>query len=140
MHTLGVLRLRGPLNIGNPRISPGQMLGGKCVPQGVTVEACAYATACDPLTFQDPHRFQPSRWENATPEMRDMSRPFSCGPRNYVGHHLAEISLTPTIVRLFQLTNLDIGWTLMQTEVEQRDQWVLSSLCLTAGHLLLQWS
>lgn len=63
------LRLRGPLNTGGPRISPGKMIAGRWVPEGLTVETNMYTPARDPTVFSNPEDFDPSRWEHTTPDM-----------------------------------------------------------------------
>lgn len=54
-----------------------------------------------------------------------MSRPFSYGPRNCIGQHLAEMALTLTICRLYQL--YDVIPTLAMTPdfMRQADNGVL---------------
>lgn len=123
------LRLRGPLSISNPRLSPGKMLSGQWVPEGVTVETCAYAASRDPNVFPDPLRFDPSRWENPTAEMKLMSRPFSYGPRNCVGRHLAEITLTLTVARLYQVYDVVPDKTMTLENMKQEDKGVLEPGC-----------
>lgn len=122
-------RLRGPLNVGNPRISPGRLLGGEWIPKGVAVETCPYASARDPRVFPDPLRFNPSRWEHATPEMRSMSRPFSFDSRNCVGRHLAEIVLMLTVARIYQLYNAVLDLTKTPVAIDQIDKGVLEPDC-----------
>lgn len=84
------------------RISPGKNIGNIYVPEGTKVVTSFYATARDAEIFPSPHLWIPERWMSATSEMRNMSRPFSMGPRNCIGKHLAEIVLYKTIARLFQ--------------------------------------
>ncbi|PVH72446.1 cytochrome P450 [Cadophora sp. DSE1049] len=94
------LRLWGPGNIPLTRVSPGKTIAGHWVPHGISVEVSSYATARNARVFAEPLKFDPYRWENATPEMRCLSRPFSTGPRNCVGRHLAEIGLRLAISRI----------------------------------------
>ncbi|KAK5050461.1 hypothetical protein LTR84_003742 [Exophiala bonariae] len=124
-----VLRLRGPLNSGAPRVSPGKVIGSKWVPEGTKVETSSYATARDPSVFPDPLRFKPSRWENATEEMRQMSRPFSYGPRNCVGRHLAEIGLVLTVTRLYQRYDVIPDLSIPAEDMRQLDFGVLEPAC-----------
>ena len=124
-----VLRLRGPLSVSNTRVSPGKVIAGRYVPAGVTVETCSYATARNPQLFHDPIRFDPARWEHATNEMRQMSRPFSSGPRNCVGRHLAEVGLMLTIARIYQLYDIVPSPTMTEEEMKQVDQGVLEPGC-----------
>jgi len=124
-----VLRLRGPLNVSNTRVSPGKTIAGQWVPKGVTVETCPYATARDPQAFHEPLEFDPARWEHATDEMKHMSRPFSLGPRNCVGRHLAEVGLTLTVARLYQLHDIVLDPTMTEEQMKQIDQGVLEPGC-----------
>lgn len=100
------LRLWGPLTVNSPRVSPGKVVGGHYIPAGTIVSNSSYTTARDPTVFPNPDVFDPSRWQNATSMMRLMSRPFSSGPRNCIGKHLAEINLALTISRLYQLYDI----------------------------------
>ncbi|KAK4504596.1 hypothetical protein PRZ48_005512 [Zasmidium cellare] len=123
------LRLRGPLNGGAPRISPGKTIAGRWVPKGVKVETNIYTTARDPEVFPSPDQFEPSRWETATPEMRQMSRPFSYGPRNCIGRHLAEVIILLTISRLYQLYDVIPDASLTPDKMQQLDLGVLEPGC-----------
>jgi cytochrome P450 len=123
------LRLRGPLNGGMPRVSPGKIIGTEYVPAGVCVEVSTYATARHPNVFRDPEKFDPWRWENATPAMKNMSRPFSFGPRNCVGRHLAEIGLFMTVSRLFQLYDVVPDAKMRDEDMYQIDFGVLEPAC-----------
>lgn len=123
------LRLRGPLNGGAPRISPGKVIGTEYVPPGTQIEVSTYATARNPDIFPNPLEFNPSRWKNATEEMRNMARPFSSGPRNCVGRHLAEIGLFLTISRLYQLYDIVPDPELRPDDMKQIDFGVLEPAC-----------
>lgn len=124
-----VLRLRGPLNGGAPRVSPGKLIGGQWVPRGITIETNSYATARDPNVYLEPLEFDPSRWEHATEEMRQMARPFSYGPRNCVGRHLAEISIVLTVSRLYQLYDIIPDPSMNPADMRQVDMGVLEPGC-----------
>ena len=116
------LRLWGPLNTGVPRLSPGKIIGGQYIPTGVGISNNPYATARDPVTFPNPDQFDPSRWDFATSEMRIMSRPFSLGPRNCIGRHVAEIGLYLTVTRLFQLFDVTTDSSMTEDKMKLRDQ------------------
>ncbi|KAG6358345.1 hypothetical protein INS49_014229 [Diaporthe citri] len=116
------LRLWGPLNIATQRLSPGRVLGGHFVPKNVVVSTAAHTTARDPKVFPQPDVFMPERWIDATPYMRVMSRPFQTGPRNCVGRHLAEVALTMTLTRLFQLFDLEIDSGMPEEDMQLRDR------------------
>ncbi|MCJ1472598.1 hypothetical protein MMC13_001247 [Lambiella insularis] len=120
-----VLRLWGPLSVSATRISPGRNINGIYIPKGAVISTNPFSTARDPKYFPDPLFFDPSRWESATPDMRNMSRPFSYGPRNCIGKHLAEISLLLTITRLYQLYDVVTHPSMTQETMEQIDKGVL---------------
>ena len=120
-----VLRLFGTLNVSLPRVSPGRHIAGHYVPAGTVVQTSPYATSRDPLVFPEPDSFNPERWTNPTPEMRSMSRPFSWGPRNCIGKHLAEIGLYLTVARVFQLYDVDIDPSTTDEMMEPKDIGVL---------------
>lgn len=124
-----VLRLWGPLTVGLTRISPGKSIAGRWVPAGVAIETSSYATARDPGVFANPLNFDPSRWEDPTPHMRQMSRPFSTGPRNCVGRHLAEIGLVLTVARLYQKYDIVPDRSLTPDQMKQMDFGVLEPGC-----------
>ncbi|KAK2601236.1 hypothetical protein N8I77_010700 [Diaporthe amygdali] len=87
------LRLRGPIPVNLPRISPGKFIGGHYVPAGTRVCNLAYTTHRDPAVFLDPEAFVPERWAEPTEAMKLAFRPFSTGPRNCIGIHLARMDL-----------------------------------------------
>lgn len=118
------LRIWGPLSAGFPRVSPGKVIGDHFIPKGVQVATPAYVTARDPKVFPNPTEYIPERWLNATPEMRNMSRPFSYGPRNCIGKHLADIGLHLTLTRLYQLYDIEIDPSMTDAMMLQKDRGV----------------
>lgn len=110
-------------------MSPGKVIGTEYVPEGVQVEVSTYATARDPEVFHNPLNFDPWRWENATDAMKNMARPFSYGPRNCVGRHLAEMGLFLTISRLFQLYDIVPDAQMEAQDMRQIDFGVLEPAC-----------
>ena len=74
--------------------------------------------------FPNPEVYYPERWLDATPEMRDMSRPFSYGPRNCVGKHLAQIGLVLTLARLYQVYDLENGRVMTDEGMRYKDRGV----------------
>lgn len=123
----------GPLSGGAPRISPGKSIAGHYIPEGVQVEVNTYVTARNPDVFPDPDEFRPYRWESATDAnldaMNNMARPFSYGPRNCVGRHLAELGLVLTIARLYQLYDVTLGPEMAHEDMRQIDLGVLEPAC-----------
>ena len=120
-----VLRLFGTLNVSLPRVSPGRLIAGHYVPVGTVVQTSPYATSRDPLVFPEPDCFNPERWAKPTIEMKSMSRPFSWGPRNCIGKHLAEIGLYLTVARVFQLYDVNIDPRTTDEMMEPKDIGVL---------------
>ncbi|KAL1889734.1 hypothetical protein Sste5346_008720 [Sporothrix stenoceras] len=118
---LETLRLRGPLQSVAPRVSPGKVIGKAFVPAGVVVSNLQYATHRDPDVFADPLAFQPQRWEDATPAMKTMARPFNIGPRNCIGMHLARVQMLLTVCVLYQRFDLSLDLRTTDAMMEMRD-------------------
>lgn len=121
-----VLRLRGPIPTVAPRISPGKLIGGQYVPAGTIVSNLAFSTQRDADTFPDPLEFKPERWEDPSPAMKIMSRPFSTGPRNCLGMHLARIQLLLTACALYQRFDLCLDSSMTEDMMRMRDQGVMT--------------
>ncbi|OBS14972.1 hypothetical protein FPOA_14006 [Fusarium poae] len=123
------LRLYGPLNAAFPRVSPGRMIDGVYVPKGTGISASAHATHRDPTVYPDPEEWQPERWLDTTTEMRASHNPFSRGPRNCVGKHLAEIGLHCTVARLYQLYDIENDPSITHDMMRQKDRSVAEPWC-----------
>ncbi|KAK5045144.1 hypothetical protein LTR84_009477 [Exophiala bonariae] len=121
-----VLRLRGPIPTTAPRLSPGKSIGGHHIPAGVTVSNLPYSTQRDATVFPDPHTFEPDRWDEPTPEMKLMNRPFSSGPRNCVGMHLARVQLFLTVVALYQRFDIEVDPSTTEEMMVLRDQGIMT--------------
>lgn len=78
------LRLYASAPAGLPRVVPpgGATLAGYALPGGTVVSTQAYSFHRIESIFPDPERFDPSRWECATKEMRDASMPWGGGSRS----------------------------------------------------------
>ncbi|RDW70880.1 cytochrome P450 [Aspergillus mulundensis] len=78
------LRLYPAVPSGLPRVVPekGSTLAGHWIPGGATVTTQLYSLHRDGEVFEDPERFDPSRWENPTKAMKDAYMPFGAGSRN----------------------------------------------------------
>ncbi|KAJ3553602.1 hypothetical protein NPX13_g10852 [Xylaria arbuscula] len=89
---------------GLPREVPkgGAELGGYHIPAGYTVTTQNYSLHRDLHAFPDPEKFDPSRWENPTPAMKDAFMPFGGGSRICIGLHLAKIELRLGAARFFK--------------------------------------
>ena len=118
------LRLWGPLSAGFPRVSPGRTISSHYIPAGVVVSTVPYATGRDPTVFPDPHNFYPDRWLDTTADMKNMSRPFSYGPRNCIGKHLADIGMHCTLTRLYQLYDIEVCNSMTEEAMRPKDRGV----------------
>lgn len=78
------LRLNPPAPSALPRIVPpeGATFGGHYLPGGSTVCTQAWSLHMNPEIFPDPERFNPSRWDTPTREMKDSLMPFGGGSRS----------------------------------------------------------
>mmetsp|Transcript_20086 Transcript_20086/g.28299 ORF Transcript_20086/g.28299 Transcript_20086/m.28299 type:complete len:111 (-) Transcript_20086:31-363(-) len=64
------------------------------IPKGTTVLGMFLANHFNPKYFREPEQFNPSRWlpENQTDDLKKNVHayiPFSSGPRNCIGQHMA---------------------------------------------------
>ncbi|KAL4872535.1 hypothetical protein BDV12DRAFT_193253 [Aspergillus spectabilis] len=89
------LRLYPAVPSGLPRIVPekGSALAGYWLPGGATVTTQLYSLHRDEEIFEEPERFNPSRWDSPSKAMKDAFMPFGAGSRNCVGIHLAKMEL-----------------------------------------------
>ncbi|KAL4979516.1 cytochrome P450 [Aspergillus desertorum] len=89
------LRLYPVVPSGLPRVVPekGSTLAGHWLPGGATVTTQLYSLHRDEEVFEEPEKFDPSRWENPTRAMKDAFMPFGAGSRNCIGLHLAKMEL-----------------------------------------------
>ncbi|GME64629.1 putative cytochrome p450 protein [Neofusicoccum parvum] len=120
-----VLRLRGPLPTNLPRRSPGKLIGGHYVPRGTLVANLGWTTHRDPDVFADPLAFRPERWERPTAEMKAMFRPFSTGPRNCIGMHLAKVQVFLMLGALYQRFDVRMDPSMTEEDMVESDRGVL---------------
>ncbi|KEZ42082.1 hypothetical protein SAPIO_CDS6308 [Scedosporium apiospermum] len=125
------LRIWGPLSAAFPRVSPGRLISGHYIPKGTIVSTSSHATSRDPEVFPDPEVYNPDRWLNPGKEMKEMSRPFSYGPRNCIGRHLAQIGLTLTLARLYQLYDMENDCCMTEEMMRPKDRGVTSPWAAT---------
>ncbi|KAH7309879.1 cytochrome P450 [Stachybotrys elegans] len=92
------LRLHQDTVDGLPRISPGAVVDGHYIPQGVTCQISYFAAARSPRFFTDPLKYRPERWlptdhPRYSARFKDdnlkASKPFSQGPRGCPGGAIA---------------------------------------------------
>jgi cytochrome P450 len=120
------LRLRGPLPVNLPRISPGKVIGGHCVPAGTLISNLAYSTQLNEEFFPAPLTFDPDRWERPTAQMKAAYRPFSIGPRNCIGIHLAKVQILLTIATLYQRFDITVDPSTTEKDMFAMDRGPLS--------------
>ncbi|KAI0477089.1 cytochrome P450 [Xylariaceae sp. FL0804] len=99
------LRLHQETVDGLPRVSPGALVDGMYIPQGVTCQISYFAAARSARFFAEPLKFRPQRWlppdhpryeEKYRGDNLKASKPFSQGPRGCPGGAIAV-----TTIRLF---------------------------------------
>lgn len=107
------LRIYPPIPVGLPRIIPagGASVAGHYVPENTVVSGQHYAAYHSPTNFTLPDSFIPERWLGTDPRFADDKKfalqPFSTGPRNCIGKHLAYAEIRLIICKLF--FNFDIN-------------------------------
>ncbi|CAG9986859.1 unnamed protein product [Clonostachys byssicola] len=99
------LRLHAETTDGLPRISPGAIVDGHYIPQGVICQVSYFAATRSPRFFHEPLQFRPERWLPHDDPRFDLafakddlkaSKPFSQGLRGCPGGPIAT-----AIIRLF---------------------------------------
>ncbi|PHH79853.1 hypothetical protein CDD80_3586 [Ophiocordyceps camponoti-rufipedis] len=106
------MRVYPPVPELSTRISPGHSIDGRFVPAGTHVSLYMYSTSRNPHSFTDPDSFRPERWLPGNAEFQgdhpDVSKPFSCGPRDCVGKTMALQLIRLTAVRLLCEFDFDL--------------------------------
>ncbi|KAL4784203.1 cytochrome P450 [Aspergillus varians] len=125
------LRLYPAVPSGLPRTVPdkGSALAGYWIPGGSTVTTQLYSLHRDADIFEDPERFDPSRWESPTKEMKDAYMPFGAGSRNCVGLHLARMELrlaTALFFRTFPAAKVSTREGMCDDDMEMMLHFLLS--------------
>ncbi|CEL03105.1 hypothetical protein ASPCAL04262 [Aspergillus calidoustus] len=142
------LRLYPAVPSALPRVVPekGSTLAGYWLPGGATVTTQLYSLHRDAETFDDPERqdlhqdqytnqanyetrFDPSRWESPSKEMKDAFMPFGAGSRNCVGIHLARMELrlaTASFFRAFPTATVSTKENMSDADMEQTLHFLLS--------------
>ncbi|KAF2183916.1 cytochrome P450 ClCP1 [Zopfia rhizophila CBS 207.26] len=140
------LRMCPPFPDGLRRVisNNGTTIAGVFVPAGMTVSSACWSTFQSASMFHEPQKFAPERWiegvavkegEKLSPyasDRRDAFYPFSLGPRNCPGQHLAWMEMRILLARLLwkfefgvpegkhfmEWTQQKIFWHWQQEEVE----------------------
>ena len=108
-------------------MSPGKGIGGDFIPRGTVVYSQSYSSGRDPEIFPDPLEFNPDRWQNATPAMKVMHRPFLSGPNLCLGMQLARVQLLLAVCSLYQRFDIRVDRSRTTDEMMvMRDMGVMS--------------
>ncbi|KAF7161804.1 hypothetical protein CNMCM5623_007269 [Aspergillus felis] len=111
------LRIYPPIPAMLPRLVPdeGAMINGEYVPAGTSVSISLWSMFHSSANFHNPDSFIPERWL-ARPEeeingrfvmdRKEAFQPFSYGPRNCLGQHLANAEMRLILAKVFW--NLDM--------------------------------
>ncbi|KAJ6127323.1 hypothetical protein N7523_002935 [Penicillium sp. IBT 18751x] len=117
------MRIYPPIPAMLPRVVPegGAFINGKHVPGGVSVSISLYSAFHSPDNFLLPNTFLPERWLDS-PESRPFKsdkkeafQPFSYGPRNCLGQHLANAEMRLILTKVLfnfdlELETESLGW------------------------------
>ncbi|KAJ5364467.1 uncharacterized protein N7496_010180 [Penicillium cataractarum] len=110
------LRIYPPIPSMLPRLVPqgGAFIDGQYVPAGVSVSISLYSAFHSKTNFKDPDCFIPERWlpgpESArfVSDQKDALRPFSYGPRNCLGQHLANAEMRLILAKFLWHFDLEL--------------------------------
>ncbi|KAH2272658.1 hypothetical protein KXW63_008868 [Aspergillus fumigatus] len=114
------LRIYPPIPAMLPRLVPeeGAMINGEYVPAGETsVSMSLWSTFHSSGNFHNPDSFVPERWlaspeEEAsrcfTMDKKEAFQPFSYGPRNCLGQHLANAEMRLILAKVFWHSDMEL--------------------------------
>ncbi|KAF2661049.1 cytochrome P450 ClCP1 [Lophiostoma macrostomum CBS 122681] len=92
----------------------GAEIAGTYVPEGTVVSCAPWSTMQSAIIFNEPQQFLPERWiethdERFSSDCRDSYYPFSLGPRNCPGQHLAMLEMRILLAKLLFLFDLKLA-------------------------------
>ena len=136
------LRLRPSVGQGLPRAVPtgGVTIEGHYIPGGTTVAIPAYSMHRVRSVWPDPEKFDPSRWENVTRDMKDSFVPFGGGSRVCIGQHFAQLELRHALANFYR--TFSDGMMPSKAEGFSEDDMTPMSFFVTAlkgKRCLLEW-
>lgn len=91
-----------PAHLPREVIQGGREIDGYWIPVGTIVETQAYSMHRNSAIYQDPERFDPSRWASPSKEMKNAWMPFGGGSRICLGLHLAQMELRVATAGFFR--------------------------------------
>lgn len=103
------LRLYPPGWLMTRRALADDMLGDYFVPAGTEIYIAPYYIQRHPGLWQAPDRFQPERFAKAGDRPALAHLPFSVGPRNCIGEHLARIEMQIHLMMIARHLRLEYG-------------------------------
>lgn len=105
------LRVFPPAAFALPRDSPGAVIDGHYIPEGVIVGVENYAMHMDPRNWVAPELFRPERWIGAgiAGDDKRASQPFSTGPRACLGVNLAYMEMRIALAKLIWSFELELA-------------------------------
>jgi cytochrome P450 len=103
------LRLYPPAYAVGRRAESDQQIGGYSIPAGSFVVVSQFATHRHPRFWDNPERFDPSRFtaEREAARHRYAYFPFGAGPRSCIGSHFAILEATIAVAVLLQRFRID---------------------------------
>ncbi|KAJ5937255.1 hypothetical protein N7454_004910 [Penicillium verhagenii] len=117
------LRIYPPIPAMLPRLVPegGALIGNAYVPAGVSVSISLYSAFRAAAHFEQPDSFIPERWlagsesKDFASDKKEAFHPFSYGPRNCLGQHLANAEMRLILTKLlwnfdFELQPESMDW------------------------------
>ena len=84
-----------------------------------------YSTHHHAEFFPAPFEFNPDRWLNPTPEMKEAYMPFSRGSRMCIGIHLATMELKMILASVVNSWELSIGERTTDDTMSMTDHFVM---------------
>jgi cytochrome P450 len=107
------MRIFPPSPVGPPRVSPGEVVDGTYVPEGIYVSTDIMSLHRDPENAPAPHTWQPERWLDK--KIKPYTVPFSIGPRACIGINLAYLEMRITLAKIVY----SLDWQL----VDEKTYW-----------------
>ncbi|KAL3458183.1 cytochrome P450 [Aspergillus heterothallicus] len=126
------LRLYPPVPMQSNRIVPpqGAHIAGKWVAGGTSVAVQQFAACRSDDNFHRPNEFRPERWQGIgefANDRRDVSQPFSIGPRNCIGRQLAYAEMRLIVAHLLWHFDLELDQSRMKATdwLAEQGIWIL---------------
>ncbi|KAK4656797.1 hypothetical protein QC762_207340 [Podospora pseudocomata] len=117
------LRLYPPVPMQSNRVVTGKgggSIAGGWVPEGTSVALQLYAACRSSSNFHRPNEFLPERWLGGkdggafADDRREVSQPFSIGPRNCIGRQLAYAEMRLILAKILWHFDLELDCAKMQ--------------------------